>query len=404
MLTSLHLEGFRSCAERTSLALAPLTVIAGANNVGKSSFLGVLLALTQSAQVASKHKLLLAGQWVDLGPFDELLSPGRSDTFTVGVTGDQGGHELDVHWEFTSAEDRGRADARVHHIEASVGDETLELSFDEKGEVRTSAQPAGVALQHPAALLRTVSGQLLETALFPYQPQQILSVGPYRAPPELISTYRRSATGPRVGLYGEYATETFYELRNRVSDLDPFGADLPPEGSLSRTMDNWWSYVLGEGVAVRVQEEGRFGFSVRLDTGAIENRSFGQVGFGLSQLWPILVACLASEPGDLVIIETPEAHLHPGAQHRITNLLVALAKRGRQVIVETHSEHVVAAACLAVKNGVLSPPQLALQNVRQVDGQTLIQTVPVDASGRRLAAPEGFFDQAADELLQLLRE
>jgi predicted ATPase len=175
------------------------------------------------------------------------------------------------------------------------------------------------------------------------------------------------------------------------------------EDSVARAMNAWWSHILADEVTVNVEEVARLGYSVRLDTSAIASRSLGQVGFGLSQLWPILVACLASRPGDLVLIETPEAHLHPGAQHRLTALFVALARLGRQVIVETHSEHIVAAACLALKRTELSPEDLALSFFTQSKGHTRIERIAVDASGRRLRAPEGFFDQATAELLELLR-
>jgi predicted ATPase len=153
---------------------------------------------------------------------------------------------------------------------------------------------------------------------------------------------------------------------------------------------------------VNVEEEARLGYTVRLDTSGIAARSLGQLGFGLSQLWPILVACLASKPGDLVVVETPEAHLHPGAQHRLAALFVALTRRRRQVIVETHSEHIVAATCLAMKRLELQPDDLSLCFFTQQGGRTSIAKIDVDASGRRLAAPEGFFDQAAHELLELL--
>jgi predicted ATPase len=169
-------------------------------------------------------------------------------------------------------------------------------------------------------------------------------------------------------------------------------------------MNAWWSYILGDEIVLAVREEARLGYSVRLDTGGIANRSFGQVGFGLSQLWPILVSGLVSRPCDLVIVETPEAHLHPGAQHRLGALFVALAERGRQVVVETHSEHVVNAACLAVQDRrIADPARLALSFFTQAQGCTRVERIGVDGTGRRLAAPPGFFDQAAEELLGLLK-
>jgi hypothetical protein len=86
MISKLTLAGFRACVDTTALALGPLTVLAGANNTGKSSFIGALLSLVQSQQAASRHRLLLSNDWVDLGPFDELLSPDRQ-TFTIGMEG-----------------------------------------------------------------------------------------------------------------------------------------------------------------------------------------------------------------------------------------------------------------------------------------------------------------------------
>jgi len=72
------------------------------------------------------------------------------------------------------------------------------------------------------------------------------------------------------------------------------------------------------------------------------------------------------------------------------------------VIVETHSEHVVAAGCLAVKERQLEPADLALSFFSQVRGETIVERIPVDGSGRKLVVPEGFFDQSAQELLALL--
>lgn len=392
MLSKLALAGFRACVDATSLTLGPLTVLAGANNTGKSSFVGALLSLVQSHQTASRHRLLLSGDWVDLGPFDELLSPDRQ-TFSIGIEGSIESEALSVVWDF--AEDRrSRPEARVTRIEAVVGENVFDSVVDASGTL--VADPSATLL-HPGAVLRAGAP---EVRFLPYAVDQVLSVGPYRAPPTALSPFRVGTDGSLVGQYGQYAAEAFWQHRDKTTDV------LPPDGARTDTvasaMDRWWSYVLGDEINVNVEEVARLGFSVKLDTSGIANRSFGQVGFGLSQLWPILVAGLASQPGDLVIVETPEAHLHPGAQHRVAMLFVELARRGRQVIVETHSEHVVAAACLAVKRRELAPDKLALSFFSQAKGHTQIERIDVDPSGRRLSAPEGFFDQSSQELLDLL--
>jgi predicted ATPase len=393
-LRSLTLQGFRSCPDPTRLAFAPLTILAGANNTGKSSFVGALLALVQSAQAGSRDQLHLNGHWVDLGPFDELLSP-DCETFSFGVEGSVLERELSVAWEFgeASEEVRRRAIARVVSMTATLDDEPI---IDLRpGKVRGF----GTVLLSPTEFLRLPNRRQL---CFPYEPSDVHAVGPYRMPPTEFSAYRVGSDGSLVGRYGQHATEAFWSRRDYPESISP-----PPSSRagihLSEAMDAWWRYVLADAeVAVRVEEVARLGYAVRLSTRSIANRSFGQVGFGLSQLWPILVAGLTSGPGDLVIVETPEAHLHPGAQHRISNLFVELARAGRQVVVETHSEHVVAAACLAVKRGLLKPEDVAITFFTQPGGITQLQRIDVDPNGRRLDAPEGFFDQSSRELLDLL--
>lgn len=394
MLSRLTLAGFRACTDVTPLQLAPLTVLAGANNTGKSSFIGALLALVQSQQAASRHRLLLSGEWVDLGPFDELVSPDRQ-AFSIGVDGRLGTDDLSVVWDFGEEPDRrSRPEARVAKIEGLLGEQQFTSDVDVAGAL-VGAPDA--RLLHPAAVLRVSQPEL---RLFPYGADQVLAIGPYRIPPAKLAPFRAQTGGSLIGQYGEFAAEAFWQRRDASTDV------LPPDASqvesIAEAMDAWWSYILNDEITVKVEEVARYGLTVRLDTRAISNRSFAQVGFGLSQLWPILVACLASRPGELVVIETPEAHLHPGAQHRVARLFVELALRGRQVIVETHSEHVVAAACLAVKRGELPAIDLALDFFSLTQGHTRVERINVDSSGRRLAAPEGFFDQAAQELLALL--
>jgi hypothetical protein len=399
MLASLQLSGFRACADATPLALGRLSVLAGANNTGKSSFIGALLALVQSQQAASRHRLLLKGEWVDLGPFEELLSPDHQ-TFSVSVEGWIDSDELSVVWDFDEVPDRrNRPEARVTKIDAAIGGDTFACEVDASGRMIDSSDvPA--QLVNPAYVLTV--GRLEPLRLFPYDAEQVLAVGPYRAPPSALSEFRVGRDGSLVGPYGQYAAEAFSQRRNDSTNVLPPGAGVSSD-TITRAMNAWWSHILADEIVVKVEEVARLGYSVRLDTSAIASRSLGQVGFGLSQLWPILVACLASRPGDLVLVETPEAHLHPGAQHRVAALFVELARRGRQVLVETHSEHIVAAACLAVKRSELAPEDLALSFFTQVSGHTRIERIAVDASGRRLRAPQGFFDQAAAELIELLR-
>ncbi len=197
MLDRITLRGFRACADTTALGLGPLTVLAGANNTGKSSFIGALLALVQSQQAASRHHLLLDGEWVDLGPFDELLSPDHQ-TFSIGVEGRIGTTPLDVIWDFAEEPNRrNRAVARVTKIEAVLGDDHLEHEVGSDGML---VGASGARLLHPASVFR---GAEAELRLSPYASAQVLAVGPYRAPAQRLSPFRVGDDGSLVGKFGQ---------------------------------------------------------------------------------------------------------------------------------------------------------------------------------------------------------
>lgn len=398
MLTNFTLSGFRSWNARTSLELAPLTVLAGANNTGKSSMIGALLALLQSEQATSGERVLLSGDWIELGHYPEVLSPG-ADGFSIGIAGTRDGRVLDVVWDFHAAENRDQAVAKLARVEVAIDDDVFALvpDVDAVRLVREGGSSEIVSMPHPGAF-RPISGAL--RPLVPFGYAHVFNVGPWRAPSERLSPYRHGGNGPAVGKYGGNAAQLFFEHSHLEADVLPSGEHA---SGLWHAVDAWWRHILGVDVTVRVEEVRRAGFTVKVDAPGAEGLSFSQVGFGLSQLWPILVASLVSRPGDLVIIETPEAHLHPAAQHRVAALFVELAKRGRQVIVETHSEHLVMAMSLAIKEGALPADDVAVHFFAQQEGQTLIERIPIDASGRRLKAPEGFFDQAAIDLLRLMQ-
>lgn len=84
------------------------------------------------------------------------------------------------------------------------------------------------------------------------------------------------------------------------------------------------------------------------------------VGFGLTQLFPIIVAILAAREGDIILIENPEVHLHPKAQQDVGTLLARVAASGVQVVVETHSDHVLNGVRLAVKSKSIVPADVAI--------------------------------------------
>jgi predicted ATPase len=128
------------------------------------------------------------------------------------------------------------------------------------------------------------------------------------------------------------------------------------------------------------------------------------VGFGLTYSLPIVTALLASPPGTLLLLENPEAHLHPRAQAALGTLIARVAADGVQVLVETHSDHVLNGIRLAVKSGLINSKDCQLCNfVRETETATSYIEAPVILPNGELSTwPDGFFDEWEKSLQALL--
>ena len=117
-------------------------------------------------------------------------------------------------------------------------------------------------------------------------------------------------------------------------------------------------------------------------------------GFGLTQVLPIVIAALSAKKGDLIIIENPEVHLHPGGQSLMGQFLVDVSRAGVQVIVETHSDHVLNGIRRSVKAKRFKPEGVAIHFFKnRSDQMAQVLSPRLDNSGNLDDWPDGFFDQ-----------
>lgn len=126
------------------------------------------------------------------------------------------------------------------------------------------------------------------------------------------------------------------------------------------------------------------------------------VGFGLTYALPIVIACLTARPGVLILLENPEAHLHPRGQSAMADLAVRAATAGAQVMIETHSDHVLNGFRIAVRHQQLRPDELRLLYFRSEQGTPRVHALDVGPNGTVSQWPAGFFDEwdrALDELI-----
>jgi predicted ATPase len=130
------------------------------------------------------------------------------------------------------------------------------------------------------------------------------------------------------------------------------------------------------------------------------------VGFGITYTLPIVVALLASRKEAFVLLENPEAHLHPRGQFQLGELMARAASCGIQVVVESHSDHVLNGIRIAVRQGILAPERLRVYYLKREQGSQQLSSQVIspriDRNGRIDQWPDGFFDEWAKSLEMLL--
>ena len=126
------------------------------------------------------------------------------------------------------------------------------------------------------------------------------------------------------------------------------------------------------------------------------------VGFGVSQILPVLVLCYYVPKGSIIVLEQPEIHLHPFVQSALADVLIDVVKnREVQVIVESHSEHLVRRLQRRIAENVIQPDDIALYFCQIEDGASQIEQLNVDLFGNVSNWPKDFFGDEMGDLLAM---
>ena len=137
----------------------------------------------------------------------------------------------------------------------------------------------------------------------------------------------------------------------------------------------------------------------------IESHSIADVGFGVSQILPIIVEGSIMKQYQTLLLEQPEIHLHPKAQMKIADYLLSLALSKKSIIVETHSDHIInriVRRCL--ENPALIDQVSILFLSKNDEGFTNIETINIDQHLGIDKAPKDFFDQYSSETDMIIQK
>lgn len=348
MIKEVAVKNFK-CFQQDDFSFAPLTVLTGLNSTGKSTLIQLLLLLRQSV---GENKLILNGYWTELGGAEDIITYySKEEEINVKIKTD---NVDELSFDFSPT---------THYIK---GDNITHLHKDLQSLYYISADRFGPRL-------------LLE-ALLDEQPAS-------------------------VGKYGEY-TPQFLSIHGnnpiRNADLKEKLAGNNDHKWLSQFVEEWMNHI-SPGTKISHEVIENVGKSyIRVGHRDSPNFRPTNVGFGISYTLPIVTQLIGSQPKDILIMENPEAHLHPAGQTKMGELISLVASTGTQIIVETHSEHVINGIRIAVKERILKSDQTEFYYLSKEKRDVEVENPILDENGKFSDWPEGFFDQNEKNMMKLI--
>ena len=447
MLTKLRIKNFKAWKDSNDIRLAPLTVLFGTNSAGKTSIPQLLLLLKQTAESPDRQRALQLGDnrtLVDAGTYDDIVH----------------GHDMSAPLEFTLSWSLGN---KVEFSDPVKGESYSgdSLEFSARLVADPSHQPHASWFRYELRLRDQVvvdvtvaekgSGNKqrkrtefeLTSSLYPFTrhpgrawplPEPVRFYG---FPDEVAAYYQNAAfTSDLVLELERMLKSVFYvgPLREYPRRLYLWSGEVPDHvgGKGERAVEailaasergfNWKpkqkTKLLPRLVAERLESMGlihefqvkqlgahRKEFEVLVRTNArLPEVKLTDVGFGVSQVLPVIVECFYVPRRSIVIFEQPEIHLHPRVQADLADLFVDAirarehnATRDCQFIIESHSEHFLRRLQRRIAENELSNKDAALYFVHTEDSQARIEELDVDPYGNIRNWPTNFFgDEMAD--------
>jgi hypothetical protein len=432
-LTSIEVSGFKCLVKPTKVELGPLTVLAGANSSGKSSIMQPLLLMKQTLE----SPFNVAGPFDFSGPNVTFTDANQFLSTTRGMRGGLLRISLTTFDPMVVKEDdlfhssliMGAAESgiSIEYRQDTSGRLVVLKQVTKSGGIETSLQPGlppsfsidalteDKARQFEKSLLISLTGRSSQSDGTPLFPVEVIG-GPFirvkhgfyilqgyanetlnpiilnmlhipglRGNPERSYKYT-SFIGPFKGVFHSYVATIVKEwMVGDAGRMSRLATSLKEVGVATKVSAKEVNQSQVE-ILVQIGEESRKG-------GHAAPHSIADVGIGVSQVLPFLVALIAAEPGQMVYCEQPELHLHPRAQYRLAGVMVDAMKRGVRIVVETHSALLLTALQTAVAKGELPPDDLKLYWFsRDKNGHAKATKAELDSRGRYNDWPVDFGD------------
>lgn len=413
-IEQLIVANFKGIADRTTFELRPVTIFIGANSSGKSSALHAMVSLAQTLKLGNTSPVLVLDEdfaHVHLGRFVEIAhTHSYADAISIGIAvGEQklnvGSKKSGPFFEFSgnmSATYDFKSTMRtqdIHVDSAAIGfgsksvvikrgakspypynmtdasgkrrqgvDRNRNFFFNSRTPpILTSSSGEGAEMFEDQLLLDLVQFQI-EREL-----RETRYLGPFRQSPLRRYPFRGS-TATEVGPQGEATITLLASERVQTQDR-----------SHGKQIDKWLRELgLAKSVELaRVGTSDLFDVSMRMPDNT--KLPIADLGYGLSQVLPVLTQCSFAPEKSTLLFEQPELHLHENAAKKLSSVFYETAiEKNCKVVIETHSKELIFELLQMIKNEKLKPDDLAIYSVQRRDGASRYQRVQLDWDGVHL--------------------
>jgi len=342
----LQIQNYK-CFKDQEINFGKITILAGSNSVGKSSVVQSLLLSRTAFELKQGNKLPLNGPFLlELGSSKEILN---RQSKSIG----------NIIFKYTIGD-------LVSHVTLDIDTEIDEPTIK------------GCNIAYDSFLGKDTFYYLNAERIGPRMFYNIVS---------------------QKFNHAGYKGEATFQLLTKPIEIDSERL-LNTDSLLTRQAEYWLEYIID---GARFENASVIGRSKKIEV-IINDSLPTNVGFGISYVLPILVNGLIAEKGSMFIVENPEAHLHPAGQSRIGRFLARIAAAGVQVVVETHSEHVINGIRIAVLEDQLNPHDAVINFFqRNKDNHIELIEIGLNSEAELTAFPKGFFDQTQQDLARLIQ-
>lgn len=424
MITEISINNFKLFKERADVPLSKINLLTGINGKGKSSVLQAFLLLNQSAlSNRAADKIILNGLNVKLGSIDDVKNKDNShnDRINIGFKYD----EFNIQYSlFNSSTDA--SELLIENIEVAGIKNAEHFHFNIKRKANSDIYDVikNTPIGNREPFATTLFDLFIDNTSF--------SINTGNSDCEFVKAkinlnYVHYVSADRIGPKNYYENKSLGHFvsvgalgQNTVNVLHHKGSSLvhdmvlrgycelfnEDENEVSKTIEdntNLWIDKIFQGAKVEVtpiKGEDLLKLRINSDGGAAYFKPTN-VGYGFSYSLPIIVAGLTAKPGEILIVENPEAHLHPYAQSVIAKFLALVANTGVQVLIESHSEHILNGLRVAVKLQMINNDDLNVLYFQQ-NQSPYFDRILVDKDGGIENWPLNFFDQSTNDLNYLL--